>query len=84
MLIETALSPDKRHWLIVSNPRPTTTGGVLAKIDEPEPVTLEWDWCWTGDRWSSTHIHAMQFESEDAAQHWLDENIELLAESYGD
>lgn len=82
MIVEPALSPDKRHWLIVSNPRPTTTGGIRATIDEPEPVKLDWDWCWTGDRWSSTHTLAMHFASQEAAQRWIDKNAELLTTSY--
>lgn len=82
MLIEPIGIDDGQHWIIVTNPRPTTAGGVRVNVGEPEPVVLAWDWCWTGDGWKSTPDLAQRFVSPDAAQRYIDAHAELLTTAF--
>ncbi len=81
MVIEPVATHDG-HWLIVSNPRPMTAGGVRVNLGQPEPVTLAWDWCWTGDGWALAAEHAQHFASREAAQRYIDEHAQSLAAAY--
>jgi hypothetical protein len=82
MLIEPIATHDGRHWIIVTNPRPMTAGGVRVNVGDPERVVLAWDWCWTGESWTSTAEHAERFASRDAAQQYIDEHAESLTVAF--
>lgn len=82
MLIEPIALDDEGHWIIASNPRPTTAGGVRVNVGQPEPVVLAWDWCWTGDGWTSTPEHAERFASREAAQRYIDDHAAPLTAAF--
>jgi hypothetical protein len=82
MLIEPIKIDDGSHWIIASNPRPMTNRGVRVDVCQPEPVVLAWDWCWTGESWTSTAERAERFASRDAAQRYIDEHAESLTAAF--
>lgn len=81
MVIEPVATHDGQ-WIIVSNPRSVTAGGVRVNVGQPEPVTLAWDWCWTSEGWALAADRAQKFASHEAAQRYIGEQSELLVAAY--
>jgi hypothetical protein len=81
MLIE-PFETDEGGWIIVSNPRPMTAGGVRVNVATPKAVFVAWDWCWSGDGWTSVVAHAERFATHEATQRYIDGHAEMLATAF--
>jgi hypothetical protein len=69
------------HWVIGRNFRTMGGGGITGRRgSDSERARIIYD-CWTGDRWCGQLSLAKTFQSEEAAQEYIDDNREQLEPS---